>query len=296
MPEESGSAAESSVASQVSAPPNDGTAQVYDHRIGQEENGDGETPESKISQEKRRPDDSAKPKPLSRYERTKRERAAFRAEREAFQREREAFQRERAQLEAPKYTLEDVKKFLPAWKKDAEENPWDAEKQQTYEAAQKEIARLEAEAEKQRQERTVEYPATGTPEHRAEWERAEAELFAADPEFMRTGTRLDSRLREIMGSADGDIYRQHPRGIVAAYHRAKMELLDADLKSLETENSKLNTELRRYQGLTGIGNGSPARVGGGSRVESLHDFERLSTKDQRKHLLAGADKNGVPWF
>jgi hypothetical protein len=50
-----------------------------------------------------------KKKELSRYERTKRERAAFRAEREAFQRERQAFtqERERAQAQAakPQYSL-----------------------------------------------------------------------------------------------------------------------------------------------------------------------------------------------
>lgn len=46
-----------------------------------------------------------------------------------------------------------------------------------------------------------------------------------------------------MASEDGNIYRQHPRGIVAAYHRAKMELLEVDMKGLQTENSKLKDEL-----------------------------------------------------
>jgi hypothetical protein len=154
------------------------------------------------------------------------------------------------------------------------------------------------ELEAERAQRTVEYPPLGSPEHRAQWEAAEAELAQVDPEFMRSGTRLDNLLRQIMASQDGNTYRQHPRGIIAAYHRAKMELLDADLKELQTTNSRLETELKRYQGYTSIGSGGvPARVGtGAGQVESLRDFERLSTKDMRKHLLSNADKHGVPWF
>jgi hypothetical protein len=253
---------------------------------------------------------SQKPKELSRYERTKRQRAAFRAEQEAFRREREAFTIQRAQAEAAQqarergesYTLADVRKYLPQWKAEAEAaQPWEADyaqKQATVTAAEKEIARLEA-LEAQERDRSVtrvDYPVVGTPEHRAEWERAEAELATSDPEFMRSGTRLDSVLRQIMASPDGNIYRQHPRGIVAAYHRAKMELLEADLKDLQTTNSRLENELKRYQGLTGLGAGAPARVGSGSRVESLGDFAKLSTKEMRKHLLSNVQRNGSPWF
>jgi hypothetical protein len=99
-----------------------------------------------------------------------------------------------------------------------------------------------------------------------------------------------------MGSEDGNIYRQHPRGIVAAYHRAKMELLDGDYKVLQTENSKLKNELQRYTGLTSIGGGAPARIGSGNRVESLDDFRKLSLADMRKELKRGAKRDGVPWF
>jgi hypothetical protein len=134
-------------------------------------------------------------------------------------------------------------------------------------------------------------PPVGTPEHKAQWEAAERELAQTDPEFMRDGTRLDKRLREIMGSEDGNIYRQHPRGIIAAYHRAKMELLEGDYKVLQTENSKLKTELQRYTGLTSISGGAPARIGSGER-----EFSKLSLAEMRKHLRQGAKRDGVPWF
>jgi hypothetical protein len=224
-------------------------------------------------------------KGLSRYERTKRERAAFKAERDAFQRERQAFMQEREQAQKPKrdYTLKDLTDARTAWEN---EGRFDL-----VEAADKEIKAIKAEeqARAAASVRTEQVPVMGTPEHRAEWESAERELAQADPEFMRDGTALDRALREIMAGPDGNIYRQHPRGIVAAYHRAKMDLLTA-------ENSKLKDELKRYRGLTSIGGGAPSRVGTGGRVESVGDFARLSLKDQRKHLLSGADKNGVPWF
>jgi hypothetical protein len=224
-------------------------------------------------------------KGLSRYERTKRERAAFKAEREAFQRERATFMQEREQAQKPKrdYSLKDLTDARAAWEN---EGRFDL-----VEAADKEIKAIKAEqdAAKAASVRTEQVPVMGTPEHKVEWESAERELAQADPEFMRDGTPLDTKLREIMAGPDGNIYRQHPRGIVAAYHRAKMELLTA-------ENSKLKDELKRYHGLTSISGGVPSKVGTGGRVASVSDFAKLSLKDQRKHLLGGADKNGVPWF
>jgi hypothetical protein len=234
-----------------------------------------------------------KPKELSRYERTKRQRAEL-ARREAVlaQRESQFAQRERAAAEAAKpkrdYTLDDLRKYRRQW--DQEGNF------ELVEKADKEIAAMEAEAQAERQSRTVEMPPMGSPEHRAQWEAAERELSQVDPEFMRNGTRLDNRLREIMGSEDGNIYRQHPRGIIAAYHRAKMELMEGDFKVLQTENSKLKTELQRYTGLTSIGSGAPARIGSSNRVESLGDFSKLSVADMRKHLRRGAQRGGTPWF
>jgi hypothetical protein len=81
-----------------------------------------------------------------------------------------------------------------------------------------------------------------------------------------------------------------------AYDAAKRVLLEEDKQSLQTELTKIQEELKRYRGLTSLGGGAPARVGSGGRVESVNDFAKLSLKDQRKHLLQGVDRNGVPWF
>lgn len=299
MPEQTAERVQSP--STVQEPSVSGGSDIYHHKLGedQERSTSSSANDSESNGQKSAEPVGQKPAGLSRYERTKRERAAFRAERETFQREREAFTRERAeaakaaeQANKPKrdYTLADLQKYRRQW-----ENEGNFE---LVEAADKEIALIKAEEEalKKASVRSVDFPVAGTPEHQAQWEAAERELYAADPEFMRAGTRLDTRLREIMGSEDGNIYRSHPRGIIAAYHRARMELLEADLRVSQTELAKYKDELKRYQGLTGIGSGAPAQLGTGSRVESVRDFERLSTKDMRKHLLANADKHGVPWF
>jgi hypothetical protein len=220
----------------------------------------------------------AKEKKPSLYYQVRQAKKAFKAEREALAREREIFTRERAEFEEarkPKrdYTLDDLRKYRRQW--DQEGNF------ELVEKADKEIAAMEAEAQTNSQ----------SDRFKAEWETAERELAQVDPQFMRDGTRLDKRLREIMGSEDGNIYRQHPRGIVAAYHRAKMELLEGDYKVLQTENSKLKTELQRYTGLTSISGGAPARIGSGER-----DFAKLSLADMHKHLRRGAQRGGTPWF
>ena len=184
--------------------------------------------------------------------------------------------------------MADLKKYRGQWE---QEGNYDL-----VEKADREIAVLEAEEAAQRAARTVEMPPLGSPEHLAQWQAAEQELAQADPEFMREGTRLDGKLRQIMSSQDGNIYRQHPRGIVAAYHRARMELLEADLKTEQTKSSKLQAELQRLTGLTSIGGGAPGLVGNGSRVDSPEDFARLSTKDMRKHLMQAARRGTTPWF
>lgn len=229
---------------------------------------------------------------LSRYERTKRERAAFKAQQAQFQSEREAFARERAQFEEqrkPKapYTLAELKHYRGQWET---EGNYDL-----VEKADAEIARLEAQEQAERAARTVELPPPGSPEHKAQWEEAERQLAQTDPEFMRQGTRLDTKLRQIMAGPDGNIYRQHPRGIVAAYHAAQVELLKADLQTEQTKSSKLQQELSRLTGLTSIGGGAPGQLGSGSRIESVDDFSRLSAKDMRKHLMQSA-KRSNGWF
>jgi hypothetical protein len=231
-------------------------------------------------------------KGLSRYERTKRERAAFKAERDQFQRERAAFMQEREQAQRPKrdYTLKDLTEAREAWEN---EGRFDL-----VERADKEIKAIQAEeqARAAASHRTVQMPVRGTPEHTAMWNEAERDLAQQDPEFMREGTRLDTKLREIMAGPNGELYRDHAQGIYAAYDAAKRVLLEEDKQNLLTELSKIKDELKKYRGLTSIGGGAPSRVGTGGRVESVGDFARLSLKDQRKHLLSGANKHEVPWF
>ena len=221
----------------------------------------------------------------SRYERTKRQRAAF-AQREAElkQREERIAQAERAK-QAPKkpdYSLADLKQYRQDWAKDAE---WDPEKADLVKQADQEIKRLEG-LEKQEQ---------GQQAFVTEWQTAEAELAQADSEFMRQGTRLDSKLREIMGGPDGNVYRGHPRGIVAAYHRAKMEILEGDHKGALAKIQQLESELKRLTGLTSIGGGAPGRVGA-NRIESLGDFSKLSSADMLKHLRSQSGKGNMPWL
>ena len=289
MPEEAVAVAEPQGTQE---PSTSGGSDIYHHKLGESDQRQTPAAAESLDNGAEKPE-GQKPKELSRYEKTKRHRAALnQREAELQHRERAFAERERAAAEAAKpkrdYTLPELQKYRGQWEREGQFD--------LVEAADKEIALMSQEEQAERAARTVELPPMGTPEHLAQWQSAERELYQADPEFMRSGTRLDTALRAIMASEEGHIYRQHPRGIVAAYHRAKMEILEADNKGLQTELSKLQTELRRYQGLTGIGAGAPARVGSGARVESLADFERLSTKDMRKHLLANADKNGTPWF
>lgn len=279
MPEETGQTAQTPSTQEPSASVGEGQGREHVESL-ETSAGNGEKPVQPNGQ---------KPPELSRYERTKRQRAEL-ARREAAltDKERQFAQRERAAAEAAKpkrdYTLGDLKKYRTQWESEGNF--------ELVEKADKEIAAMEAEAQAERQSRTVEMPPLGSPEHQRQWEVAERELSQTDPEFMREGTRLDTKLREIMGSEDGAIYRQHPRGIVAAYHRAKMELLEGDFKGLQTENSKLKTELQRYTGLTSISGGAPARIGSSTE----RDFSKLSLPEMRKHLMRGAKRDGVPWF
>ena len=239
-----------------------------------------------------RPKSAAQQKQESRYERTKKERAAFKQQQEAFRAQQAAFAQERAKFEEAKkpkrdYTLKDLKKYRTDWAREAEEGviPGRAE---LVARADAEIAAMEAEEAANKQ--VVELPKRGTPEHRQQWQAAEADLQQADPEFMKSGTRLDTKLREIFNGPNAQAYADHPQGIYAAYDRAKREILEEDVKGLRTENSSLKKELQRLGGLTSIGPGVPGRVGDGG-VSTTADFARLSSKDMRAHLLTQSKKN-----
>jgi len=217
----------------------------------------------------------------SRYERTKRQRAEFQKRESALkQREEQIAQAERA-AKAPKkpdYTAAELKQYRQSWEN---EGRFDL-----VEAADKELKRLES----------LEQQEKGQQSFVQEWQQAERELGESDPEFgFGKGTRLDKKLGEIMQGPDGNIYRQHPRGIVAAYHRAKMEILEGDHKDALGKIQQLETELKRLTGRSSIGAGAPGRLGT-ARVESLSDFAKLSRADMLKHLKSQRGSNGMPWL
>lgn len=218
----------------------------------------------------------------SRYERTKRQRAEFQR-REMALKQREAqlaqVERERNAPKKPNYTLAELREYRNAWEQEG--------RLELVEKADAEIQRLEG----------LEKQETQSQAFQSEWHQAEAELAQADPEFgVNKGTRLDKKLRELMDGPDGKIYRQHPRGIVAAYHRARMEILESDHAVAQKRISELESELKRLTGLTSIGGGSPGRVSNGNRAESPKDFARLSSADMRKHLRGQAKQGESPWF
>ena len=256
-------------------PSTDGDSQAT--RIGSEPetssaiNGDSSSPEAGKEPARKRE---------SQFQRIKRQKEAFqKREAELRAREERLAQAEQAGRapKKPEYTAAELKQYRQAWEN---EGRFDL-----VEEADKEIARLE-ELEKQEK---------GQESFVKEWRTAEQELFEADPEFMRPGTRLDSRLRDIMAGPDGDIYRGHQRGIVAAYHRAKMEILEGDYKVAQGKIRQLETELKRLTGLTSIGGGAPGRLGT-ARIESLGDFSKLSSADMRKHLKSKRGSGGMPWL
>ena len=234
-------------------------------------------------QEEQQQQQHEEPKKESRYERTKRQRKAFEAEREAFKAEQQKFAEERRALEEarakanqPPYTLKELKGYRKQWEK---EGNFDL-----VEKADAEIQRLEELEASQKQ--TLEIPNSGTPEFLHQWEAAEKELYQVDPEFQREGTRLDKVLRAMMSGPDGQLYRQHPRGIVAAYHRARLAIAEADLGTARGEIQKLKNENTRLNGLLGIGAGAS----GGRAIGEFKgkDFSSLSTKEMREHLKRNA--------
>jgi hypothetical protein len=244
------------------------------------QSGDGSDDKRPQSFQQKR-DSKNEQKRESRYERTKRQRAEFQKRESALkQREEQIAQAERAAKapKKPEYTAADLKQYRQAWEN---EGRFDL-----VEAADKELKRLEA----------IEQQEKGQVSFVNEWHQAERELGEADPEFgVGKGTRLDKKLGEIMSGPDGNIYRQHPRGIVAAYHRAKMEILEGDHKTALGKIQQLETELKRLTGLTSIGGGAPGRISGG-RIESLSDFSKLSSADMLKHLRSQSNKGGMPWL
>jgi hypothetical protein len=272
-------------------PQEEGSATEQQHEELQAEAKEGEATETEQQQQSDGQEQQSRErgtgKKESRYERTKRQRKAFEAEREKFEAERKQFaEQQRALAEAqrkasePPYTLKELKGYRKQWEKDGNFD--------LVEKADAEIQRLEELEASQKQ--VLEIPTAGTPEFTKQWESAEQELFNVDPEFQREGTRLDKVLRAMMSGPDGQLYRQHPRGIVAAYHRARLAIAESDLGTARGEIAKLKNEVTRLNGLLGIGGGAS----GGRSIGEFRgkDFAALSTKEMREHLKRSATGNG----
>lgn len=219
------------------------------------------------------------------------DRRAFESERQQFQAQREQLLRERQEFEASKkpkrgYTLEELKDYQTQWQEDLEtlqHEPYPTDEQRKQISDLKNLLRKAAkEAEKMQAEQMaerglVELPVLGTQRHADIWHQCEAELRQSDPDFQKAGSRLDKHLRAIFGSADGQHYRSHPRGIYAAYSEAQKRILAEDVQRLKEENQKLKA-------LTSIGGGVTTRPGlnGDTRP-----FEKLTSAEMRKRLLHG---------
>ena len=128
-----------------------------------------------------RPKSAAQQKQESRYERTKKERAAFRQQQEAFRAQQARLLKSEPSLKSPKSRNAIIpwlilKKYRADWAREAEEGmiPGRAELVQRADA---EIAAMEAEEKASKM--VVELPKRGTPEHRQQWQAAEADLQAS---------------------------------------------------------------------------------------------------------------------
>ena len=234
--------------------------------------------EAKGQEQQREPQGEPRQGKLSRYERTKRQRAALEQREKAIsQREQAIARAEEAKNKLP-YTLEELKGYRKSWEK---EGNYDL-----VEKADAEIGRLEKLEADQRQ--TLEIPRSGTKEFVDQWQAAEKELYDFDPEFQREGTRLDKVLRQMMSAPEGKYYRQHPRGIIAAYNTAKLQITQSDLNQARAEIQQLKQELGRLNGLTSIGgSGGAGRSIGEMRGK---DFASLSSKEMRDYLRRNATR------
>lgn len=246
-----------------------------------------ETNGQEQQQESEEPKDGEHKDKLSRYERTKRQKKALEARETALQQREKAFaESERARVareeeaRKPPYTVAELKQYRRVWA-----NPGHKDYDPDLVAqADSEIARLEKEEAESRQ--IIEIPKASSPQFKEQWESAEKELYQLDPEFQREGTRLDKVLRQMMTGPDGAVYRQHPRGIVAAYHRARLAITEADLSAARGEIQKLKTELTRLNGLTSVGGSG----GAGRSVADMRgkEFASMSTKEMRDYLKRNA--------
>lgn len=227
-------------------------------------------------------DEKQKPKAKSRYARAREWRLALEARERTIAEKEKQWQEREAKAKNPErnYTLEELRHWREQWNSEVQQmDSWDpqrSEREQLVKKADVEIAKMQAEAQQSNQAASFQQ----------QWRQAEATLSQTDPDFMKEGTALDKKIREILSGPDGEHYRRYPLGIVAVYDRAKKELLEEEMNGLRTKFQKTEEENKRLAGLTSIGGGVPGQFGNGSGAGS--DFSRLSTKQMKERLLADA--------
>lgn len=229
-----------------------------------------------------------KPKGKSRYARAREWRQALeKREAELVERER-AWQQREAEAKKPAYSLEELQYWRNEWAQDAD---WDPKKAELVAKADAEIQRLQRQAQEEQARRmqTMQVPMPGTQEHLAQWRQAEAMLQQKDPDFLNPDSALDKKIRSILEGPDGDSYRRYPLGIIAVYDLAKRELLEEEIKGLQTKFSKVEGENKRLNGLTSIGGGVPGQFNG---ENGGGDFRKLTTKQMKERLLSDARRGG----
>jgi hypothetical protein len=237
----------------------------------------------------------------SRYEQTKRQKAAFKARQAEFEKERQDFNRQRQEFEAskapakPTYTLAELKQYRKEWAGEAEMGV--PGREELVEKADQRIMQMEAE-EKQKVMQ-YEMPRFGTPQHRQIWEASEQQLRSEDPDFMRSGSRLDTKIREILSGPNAQLYKNHAYGIYAAYDTAQKEILKEDNLQLQNKIKELTTELERVSGFSSISGGAPGQVTlNGKMSGDSKEFSKLSSAEMKKRILAHQNKpdTSMPWM
>jgi hypothetical protein len=255
-------------------------------------------PEDKQQQQK----DKAAPKePPTPYAWVKSERKRLK-EREAALDAREAAllardrqggtQTQRAGVSLSGYSVEEIERYASDWEAEAERlervGAYDEADRKRELAGQARAAigagTLGTEAVPTQPQQQGQTPGFSDEEIRTGWAAAEAELRAIDPDFGKDGSPLDLRLKELLAAEP--VYKQHPRGIVAAYHYVSLELEKEARQAAEDRIVELQDQLNKLRSSLSVDGGSPnaglanAR-GSGRRAEemSLEELQAKLTRD-----------------
>jgi hypothetical protein len=196
-------------------------------------------------------------------------------------------QAQRAGVNLAGYSAEEIERYASDWEAEAER----LERVGAYDEADRkrelagqartaiEAGALGAEAATQQQQPT----GFSDEEIRTGWAAAEAELRAIDADFGKDGTPLDLRLKELLAAEP--VYKQHPRGIVAAYHYVSLELEKEARQAAEDRIVELQDQLNKLRGSLSVDGASPnaslAHRSGARRAEdmSLEELQAKLTRD-----------------